>query len=182
VDFDKILDLLDTLYMELQNAKSTDERKERYNKIQGIVNNNPKTHSYYTLYPSARKFKDRVKKKKAKIASLEVFNDGISYDTPTDGGLYFLGETHFNPMTNEKFYWVKIGKAINLRNRLHQYNTCNPMLWRIDFLLHAEDREKHYHSELEKIAIAKCNHNQEWFMVDEKTYLELCNKGFNYFR
>ena len=112
--------------------------------------------------------------------SKEAFDDGINYDAPNEKGLYFVGETHFNPLTNEKFYWVKIGKATNLKNRMKGYNVSNPMLYRIDFS-NEYDKEEEYHVKLMEKAIAKCNHNTEWFLVSEENYLEMCEKGFNYF-
>ena len=94
--------------------------------------------------------------------------------------MYFVGETHFNPITDEKFYWVKIGKATNLKQRMQNYNTHNPMLWRVDFSLDY-DKEEYYHKRLNEVAIAKCNHNNEWFLVDKTTYLEMSEKGFKFF-
>lgn len=111
---------------------------------------------------------------------IEDFNDGINYTAPTSKGLYFIGETHFNPFTNEKFYWVKIGKSTNLKKRMNQYNTCCPMLWRIGFS-DKYDEEEFYHDWLYEHCEATCNHNEEWFLVNRETYLEMCEKGFAYF-
>ena len=112
---------------------------------------------------------------------LMPFADGINYKVPEEPGLYFIGETHFNPYTKEEFYWVKIGKSTNLAKRLRNYDTCNPMLWRIDYLVNEENEEEYYHLRLAQIAIAKCNHNEEWFLVNRETYLEMCEQGFSYF-
>jgi hypothetical protein len=112
---------------------------------------------------------------------IDSFDDGIDYTVPNDSGLYFIGETHFNPITREEFYWVKIGKSNNLAKRMKQYNTCCPMLWRIDFAVGEEEFEEYYHNWLYTKAIATCNHNEEWFLVDRETYLEMCEKGFAYF-
>lgn len=109
-----------------------------------------------------------------------AFDDEINYSAPKIEGLYFIGETHFNPITDEKYYWVKIGRATNLNRRMKDYNTHNPMLWRIDFSENY-DKEKYYHLKLNDVAIASCNHNEEWFLVDKNTYLEMCEKGFSYF-
>lgn len=108
------------------------------------------------------------------------FEDGINYDVKPEAGLYFIGETHFNPITHEEFYWVKIGKSTNLKKRMNQYNTCCPMLWRIDTSFDY-DKEEYYHNRLYRECVATCNHNEEWFMVDRETYLEMCEKGFAYF-
>ncbi len=117
--------------------------------------------------------------------NLNSFEDGINYNAPEQAGLYFIGETHFNPFTKEEFYWIKIGLSTNLAKRMKQYNTCCPMLWRIAFKTNLnkclENEEEEYHDKLRKIAIASCNHNEEWFLVDRETYLEMCEKGFSYF-
>lgn len=131
----------------------------------------------YDFYPEAPKYSKRFI---LKGSTSEAFDDGINYEAPAEKGLYFIGETHFNPLTDEKFYWVKIGKAINLKDRMKSYNTHNPMMWRIDFN-NEYDREEYYHSRLLEIAIAKCNHNEEWFLVDKNTYLAMCEKGFSFF-
>lgn len=117
---------------------------------------------------------------------LQDFNDGINYNAPEYCGLYFLGETHFNPITREEFYWVKIGKATNIKKRLSDYNTHCPMLYRIDFKKCFSDRvayqeEAYYQDKIKAVAIATNNHNKEWFLVDRNTYLEMCAKGFSYF-
>lgn len=109
------------------------------------------------------------------------FNDGINYDTPEEDGLYFIGETHFNPYTREEFYWVKIGMSTKLNRRMKEYDTHNPMLWRIDYKIGSAAEERIYHQQLGQKAIAKCNHNDEWFLVDRNTYLAMCEKGFSYF-
>ena len=110
----------------------------------------------------------------------EAFEDGIDYYAPKEKGLYFIGEVHYDPITEDKFYWVKIGKATDLNNRMKNYNTHNPMLYRFGFS-DEYDKEEDYHIKLMEKAIAKCNHNDEWFLVDRNTYLEMSEKGFNYF-
>lgn len=139
--------------------------------------NSEEIQAAYNYYPEAKKYPTRFIKVGC---DTECFDDGIDYDAPDEPGLYFIGETHFNPKTDEKYYWVKVGKARSLKNRMKQYNTCNPMLWRIGFSKEY-DKEEHYHQLLANVAIAKCNHNEEWFLVNRETYLEMCEKGFSYF-
>lgn len=124
-------------------------------------------------------FKERIIRRDAVI--LRACNDGINYDAPDEAGLYFVGETHFNPHTREEYYWVKIGESDNLRKRLRGYNSTNPMLWRIGYKLGAQNEEKIYHELLRNIAVAKGVRNDEWFLVNRETYLAMCEKGFNYF-
>ena len=117
---------------------------------------------------------------------LTALQDGINYDAPEYCGLYLIGETHFNPITNETFYWIKEGKANNIKKRLADYNTHCPMLYRIDFKKCFSEKdaykmEAYYQEKLKECAIASNNHNKEWFLVDRKTYLEICAQGFNYF-
>lgn len=112
---------------------------------------------------------------------IKTYDDGINYNAPNESGLYFIGETHFNPFNDEKFYCVKIGKATNLAKRMKQYDTHNPMLWRIDFAVGAEALEGHYHNLLAQIAEARCNHNEEWFFVNRMTYFKMCKQGFHFF-
>ena len=113
-------------------------------------------------------------------------DDGINYNAPEYCGLYLVGETHFNPTNMDLFYCVKVGKAINIKKRLNDYNTHCPMLYRIDFKRYDTERlafqgESYYQEKLKKVAIASNNHNQEWVFVDRETYLEICKKGFRYF-
>jgi len=114
-------------------------------------------------------------------AQKEVFQDGVDYkNIPSYSGLYFLGDSRWNPKTQRPEYWVKIGKGINLSNRLSQYFTCCSQLWPIAYS-RDYDKENYYHKRLKKICLALNNHNKEWFMVDEQTYFEMCEKGFSYF-
>ena len=52
---------------------------------------------------------------------------------PHKNGLYLLGQTFFNPITDEKFYWVKVGTATDLKRRRSDYNTHTAMIWDIDY-------------------------------------------------
>lgn len=139
--------------------------------------------SEFEYCPKEVALADRFAKRNRKM--LDTFDDGIDYDTPNKAGLYFIGETHFNPFTKEEFYWVKIGLSTNLSRRMKEYNTCCPMLWRIAFKTDCnrclENEEGTYHEKLREIAVAICNHNEEWFMVDRRIYLTMCEKGFAYF-
>lgn len=108
-------------------------------------------------------------------------DDGINYAVPNGGGLYFVGETHFDPITLQTYYCLKIGKASNLKKRMATYNTCNPMLYRIDYLKNAENLEMLFQGLLKEHALGRCSHNREWFFVDRTTYLDMCAKGFSYF-
>jgi len=174
------IELFELLFKEASSFSGCDKTK-KFRAAYSLYETYPEIQEKY-LFTDAYKIADRfILKTNTAILIKTKFDDGIDYNTPIEGGLYFIGETHFNPITHEEFYWVKIGKSSNLAKRMRQYNTCCPMLWRIDFAVDEEDLEEFYHDLLYKEAIATCNHNEEWFMVDRKTYLEMCEKGFAYF-
>lgn len=154
-------------------------RKECYNAAQVLYSLFEDLQKEFEHCPDEVAYANRFKRRDRNI--IHSLSDGINYDTPNEPGLYFLGETHFNPITHEEFYCVKIGRASNLRRRLKEYDTHNPMLWRIDYSVDNEEMEHYYHHRLYDVAIATCNHNKEWFFVDRQTYLEMCEKGFSYF-
>lgn len=133
----------------------------------------------------AVKYIDKFYQRKWEAPKLMPFEDGINYDAPEDEGLYFIGMVNANPHTGDLYYWVKIGYSSMLKDRMRNYNTDCPMLWRIGFnTAYGEQSriaEKQYHRMLNKIALASCNHNDEWFLVSRDTYFEMCSKGFSYF-
>ena len=97
-------------------------------------------------------------------------------------GLYLIGTTTFNPYTEEKFYWIKIGSTSSTFNkRLKQYSTHNPAYYKIDFLVDAEYQESIYHLYLAKIAIEKTHKGDEWFRVSKEDYLNISKLGFKFF-
>lgn len=177
---------IEKYYERIQHCCSSTGRANNGRKIYAIMDECPEVLNYWL--PTGHNWWEKafvcvkpIEEKSSKYQKITNFEDGIDYTTPDNGGLYFIGETHFDPITKETFYWVKIGKADNLVERMRQYNTCNPMLWRIDYKIGAQNKEKFYHSLLFSKALATCNHNREWFLVSEKTYLEMCDKGFEYF-
>lgn len=184
---------VETYYKQMQKASSTATRIKYFDLIRKEIIDCPMLNSYWKIQPREHLYRNRVvnikifvEEEKITFTSVYVdadktLQDGINYSTPARGGLYFLGATHFNPFTKEEFYWVKIGKAKDFASRLSQYNTCNPMCYRIDFKQGAQALESWYHTKLRAKCIAKCNHNQEWFLVSRETYLEMCQKGFDYF-
>lgn len=182
-----ILDRMEYLFVCLKASKTTLGRREEYLKMVSLYKESAEVRDWWNYHPSNRFYVDRFVKLEQAISATppykkpKSFDDGIDYHAPACDGLYFIGETHFNPITKEEYYWVKIGKARNIEARLKEYNTTNPMLWRIAFNLHDYDKEKSYHKKLEKVCLNKCNHNEEWFLVDKDTYLAMCEKGFDFF-
>lgn len=158
-------------------------KRKAFEAMVSIYDTIPEISEEFELISKTGPFKDRFARRDRNI--VKAFDDGINYDAPNEAGLYFIGETHFNPHTMILYYWIKIGLSTNLRKRMKQYDTHCPMLWRIDFKTNLEFdlelEEEHYHDKLKEIAVAGCNHNEEWFLVDRETYLAMCEKGFSYF-
>lgn len=164
-----------------KHAENILHLRKQYPEIQAIIFYDSHRRKYDDRFSYSRPAYEALKNGETLYpVKKEKFDDGINYEAPSYKGLYFLGETHFNPITREEFYWVKIGKAVNINNRMSQYNTHCPMLWRIDFTPEYNS-ENYYHAQLRKHCIGLCNHNQEWFLVTRETYLEMCEKGFAYF-
>lgn len=109
--------------------------------------------------------------------------DPLKHKAPEAEGLYLVGSTHFNPLTDEKIYIVKVGKAKNLKKRIRDYNGTNPLMFHIDYLQKPQEckiSENFCHSVLYAIGddIENCH---EWFKVSEADYKEICKLGFMYF-
>lgn len=172
-----IIDSFETMIQSMLTISMPAPKKHVLELIIQTYNSEPILQDSFDYFPNERWY---YKKFIRKGTIKETFDDKINYNTPKMKGLYFVGETHFNPLTDEKYYWVKIGKAANLAERMRTYNTHNPMLFRIDYSSEYE-KEEYYHVKLIEKAIARCNHNEEWFLVDRETYLGMCEKGFSYF-
>ena len=110
-------------------------------------------------------------------------NDPKRYSAPKANGVYLIGNTLFNPHTNEQYYLVKVGESSNLYNRMKSYRTTNPMVFHIDFLEtpHFTMLERQCHVLMFKNGFVLNKDTSEWFLVDRETYLEICEKGFKYF-
>ena len=109
-----------------------------------------------------------------------MFLDKIT-NTELKGGLYLLGQTTFNPHTNQKYYWVKVGTTNNAKSRFSNYRTDTPTLYFIDWVSHKQKlhQEEWYHSVLDTICLKR--HRFEWFQVTEKIYMKISEKGFAHF-
>lgn len=105
--------------------------------------------------------------------------------TTTNSGLYLIGNTVFNPKNRRHYYWVKVGSAHkNIKKRIMQYVTYNPMFYNIDTYSVEEEQkisalENCCHLLLSQIAITK--KGQEWFMVEKEDYMSICREGFSWF-
>lgn len=121
---------------------------------------------------------------------------------PKEPGLYLIGNTIFNPMTETQFFLVKIGMSTNIYNRMKSYSTENPMVFHIDYKIiscdgydniprygrrsqiseKVKEIEALYHQAMEKMNFHRFEYAQEWFIVDRETYLEICEKKFDFFK
>lgn len=102
-------------------------------------------------------------------------------------GLYLVGSCNFNPITDEKYYWIKVGVAKSFKKRMSSYRTHNPMLWKNSYFFCEDDTQRYYlesqcHEILNEKAIGSLSEASEWYEVDKDTYLDICNKGFIFFK
>lgn len=103
------------------------------------------------------------------------------------GGLYLVGSCNFNPLTDEKYYWIKVGVAKTFKKRMASYRTHNPMLWKNSYFFCEDETQRYYlesqcHEILNEKAIGSLSEASEWYEVDKDTYLDICNKGFIFFK
>ena len=108
-----------------------------------------------------------------------LFSDKFNQNYERCAGLYMLGQTTFNPITNEKRYWIKVGLTTNPHQRIRSYLTHSADVYFIDWFStkNYEQHEASCHNQLSKISLFS---RTEWFKVSEKIYFELCEKGFNH--
>ena len=110
--------------------------------------------------------------------------DPLKYSAPSCGGLYLIGNTLFNPITEEHFYLVKVGISNNLKTRMRGYRTTNPLLFHIDYYTFTGENdllENACHKILLECCESRIVKTDEWFRVTREKYLEICEKGFQYF-
>lgn len=101
---------------------------------------------------------------------------------PQDSGLYFVGMIGANP-EGKQYYLVKVGSSENLRSRLRQYATYNPMIYIggfCSFVDNLKEGEDNVHEYLAEEAIAIAQNSSEWFYVTEEKYYELCDTFSNW--
>ena len=99
---------------------------------------------------------------------------------PREGGLYLIGQTFFNPITDEKYYWIKVGEASDLKRRRRDYNTPTAMIWDIGYYTGNDLTESGCHEKLKEICLHR--HADEWFSIPREDYLKICEIGFDWFK
>ncbi len=105
-----------------------------------------------------------------------------------ESGVYLIGQTAFDPYTEEKHYLIKVGKSKNIKKRLRQYFSMNPAFWICDTQPWEEndldfiEKELQYilrrHSIKPTMENESFFHNKEWFEVDKDFYLKFCEGGY----
>ncbi len=122
---------------------------------------------------------------------------------PHCGGLYLVGNTIFNPLTGEQFFLIKVGMSTNIYDRMKSYHSQNPMMFHIGYKIIECDKidlskypsyrranavgryiktiEEQYHQAIESMKFCRFEYAQEWFIVDKETYMEICEKKFDFF-
>lgn len=99
---------------------------------------------------------------------------------PHISGLYMICQTFFNPITDEKFYWVKVGEAADLNRRRKDYNTTTAMIWDVGYYTNNDLTELGCHEKLKEICLHR--HADEWFSVPYEDYMKICEMGFDWFK
>lgn len=182
------LEIIETEYKKMIKARSVTTRKKCGDIILKAMEIVPETKKYWGYNPDAFYWQDRFFKiGEENTTKIEVkkFIDEVTdlKNAPNFGGLYFLGSTHFNPITNECFFAVKIGLSNNINKRMKQYRTNCAMIYPIEYK-ECEDyeiQERKFQRKLSRLALYANQNNDEWYFVSKEIYLELCNKGFAYF-
>jgi len=167
---------MDEYYRRLLNCSSTTGRRNNALKMKEIYDECEEVRKDWIYSPRcsyASWFKKRkVARKKGKEITIKE-------------GLYLIGSTHFNPHTKEEFYWIKVGESSDVEKRLKSYSTHNPSVWRADFFEMNEEDRKHYekmcHKLLKAVSLEMAENTKEWFRVSRETYLEICDKTWDYF-
>ncbi len=200
VELEKALNEIERRYERVRNGYTTAARKYNGEIIISMLNGNPELKNYWGYDEKQRYWADRFYKVKEISTVVELTENHItienhividgeihSHEDPSICGCYLVGSTNFNPHTGETFYWVKVGMSKDIHSRMTSYNTCCPQLFRIDYKKCSNSSEARiieevYHNLLSKVALGKCQHNAEWWLVDRETYLKICERKFDFFR
>lgn len=98
-------------------------------------------------------------------------------------GIYLLGQTSYNPDKNEIWYFLKVGKAVNLQRRLKDYNTHNPTYF-IFATQHGtsatiDQLEIQWQNQIENRGGWHMGDNAEWFIVSPALFNLAKKYGFS---
>lgn len=121
-------------------------------------------------------FKEKIKEFQTKYS--------LSESWPDNSGVYLLAQIVSVPTRPEdKYYIIKVGKSVNLNQRINSYKGMNPFAICID-IQQTSSREVNateikYHQLLNKKYYRQGN--TEWFIVPEEDYEKILKKGFDAF-
>ena len=178
---------IDDCYERLMKNKTSKARENAYCTMVVLSYEDEDFISNYYKFDNSKKY---YQKKVIRLNRTEQIKRVADYtcaqDTiPNYSGLYLVGQCNFNPITDEHYYWIKVGKANCISDRMSKYSTHNPMLWKQDFLrtsgLSMDIKEQECHKILKMYAIEKGCGSREWFRVSREDYLRICEKGFDFF-
>ena len=176
-------------YNNLKKSNNTLDREKCGRQIIKILKAYPQVTIYWEYRPTKHFWVDRFCQVRV-YEEEESFAPPIFYNietnlrnAPSYSGLYFIGETHFNPFTEEKYYCIKIGLAKDIADRFKSYRTHTSMVYPMGFLESTEYKqlEKYYHNKLNQIALYRNQNNSEGWFVDKDTFIKMYEQGFSYF-
>lgn len=162
--------------LQKNSGASTRKRSSAYYSAVQVIREQELTF-FYKIDAKEHFYQDRLVRVKEFV---EFFEES---EPQEECGCYLIGNTAFNPLTKEEFYFIKIGKSKNIKKRMRDYSTCCPSITKIDYLNCEEDElnvlESHCHWELWKVGQKVTGRgSKEWFRVSKETYLTFCEKGF----
>ena len=180
-------------YVKLITLSSYSARRNHLDACITIYESHPEVQKYFVYRPYMRNLDCRFTRRSLRKDDLNCAFSDINNRSELSvyhidclnisnyeyvSGLYFLGDIKYDPVYG-KIYLVKIGCSSNLSKRLSQYLTYNPMFFCKASILETnayEYAEENAHKFLTRVSIGRPEYSKEWFIVDEETYFELCDK------
>lgn len=96
-------------------------------------------------------------------------------------GVYFVGDSSYNPLTRNPEFHVKVGEADDVAKRMKNYCTHNPSVWHNGCALDMSKNprmisfaENNAHKFIESLAMRRSPNTGEWYNVTEEIYMALC--------
>ena len=175
-----------TLYKRMKGCSSTAGRKYNYTKMVDIFNSEEKIQHMWIHDPSIETICDRFEMrfncevdKKTKKAIEHIIKTHMTY-----GGVYLMVQTEFDPITEEKKYYTKVGQSTDIEQRIKSYITHNPCYklidtWELENSV-LDCAEKHCHEILAANCVKHIEHS-EWYEINRETFFEIVSNKFGYF-
>lgn len=121
----------------------------------------------------------RVKEtKRNKNSDIPELDMPCAQSTESYPGLYFIGMIGKPPL-GKPYYLVKIGQAENIKKRIQQYLSYNPMVYHDNISIivewpHRDAAEEAAQEWLKQFAYARAMNTSEMFYVNEDDYYYIC--------